>query len=129
MPIAEGVVQSLIRNDARYAGLAGRNWELCILTGDRAFRTIYPIWDNAAETFEQRLATHGADEKALALAGNLGLHTPLMVGAYRRLHTGYPGAPDDLVVFDGCHRIMAVAIRAHAGQPLPACVGVFVEVR
>jgi hypothetical protein len=99
MPIPEGVIQSLIRNDARYVASGNRHFELLAMSGDHAFRTLYPIWDDAAETFEKRLASKGGDAKAQALAATLVLDVPLLVGAYRRAHLGYPGAPDDLVVF------------------------------
>lgn len=118
-----GTQASLV--DARCQGVP--SFDLVAMSGEQAFRSLYPIWDDAAETFEQRLKSKGADPKAQALASSLVMDVPLLVGAYRRAHCGYSGSLEDLVVFEGCHRVLAIAVRADLGWRLPSCVGVFVH--
>ncbi len=118
---------SLVLNDAVH--MNNRNpgrYELLAMTGRQAIDTLFPVWDDATDTFVQRLQKIPALPKSEALAASLNLEAPMIVCARRRI-----GKPEDVIVFDGCSRIMAIAIRASwgFGWRLPPCVGVFVEIR
>ena len=129
MPIANGVVQSLTRNDAAHLPAPGGDYKLVALDGLQAIRTLHPIWDDALETFEAR-ARGAPNGKAQALAAVLILDTPLLVSAAPRrlaLPDSAIQSPEDLVVLEGNHRVLAIAVRAAWNMPLPRCVGVFVH--
>jgi hypothetical protein len=129
MPIPNGIVQSLIRNDTQYASAPGPNYALILFDGLRAVQALFTVWDPAA-TFEQRAATHPLP-KAEALAATFILDVPVLVSAWPRklVDPGWAApvnaSPDDLVIVEGNHRLLAVALRASWGMPLPRCIGVF----
>lgn len=66
------------------------------------------------------------------MASTFILDVPVLVSAVRRAHadpawaTPSNATPDDLIVLEGNHRLLAIAIRAGWGMRLPSCVGVFV---
>ncbi len=124
--IAENIMWSCVRNDSVHMqGKGPLKYELLVMSGKQAIETLFPVWDTAMETFEQRLLRLPAGSpKAQALATSYCLYAPTMVCARRRI-----GKPQDVIIFDGCNRLLAVALRASWGWPLPACVAAFVEIR
>jgi hypothetical protein len=45
MPISNGVVQSLIRNDTRHGSAVGGNYTLMAIGAQQAITTLFTIWD------------------------------------------------------------------------------------
>jgi hypothetical protein len=131
MSISNGVVQALVRNDSSQLTVPGRDYRLTALDGRQAIKQLYPVWDDASGTFEARARELANNPKAQVFAATLVLDVPLLVqAAPRRIvlpHTK-PESPEDLVVVEGNHRMLAVALRALWRMSLPRCVGVFVAI-
>jgi len=132
MPIGNGIVQSLIRNDPAHLAAPGPDFELMVCEAAWAVSHFFPIWD-VTTTFEQRAARGPSSSKAEAMAATFITDVPVLVGAWRRRHDpswAQPGAEaaDDLIIFEGNHRMLAIALRASWNFPLPPCIGVFVRV-
>lgn len=129
MPIPNGLVQALVRNDTAHLPVPGRNYHLIAFDARQAIKQLSPVWDNAVAPFEVRARDFPNNPKAQALAASLILDVPLLVSAApRRIvlpNSGIP-SPEDLVVVEGNHRMLAVAFRALWRMPLPKCIGVFV---
>jgi hypothetical protein len=71
--------------------------------------------------------------KAAALAATFVLEVPVLISACPRClgeaAWTQPGtSPDDLIIVEGNHRMLAVALRAMWSMPLPTCIGIFVPV-
>jgi hypothetical protein len=132
MSISNGVVQALVRNDSSQLTVPGRDYRLIALDGRQAIKQLYPLWDDASGTFEARARDlAGSNPKAQVFAATLVLDVPLLVQAAPRrivLPNTKPQSPEDLVVVEGNHRMLAVALRALWRMPLPRCVGVFVAI-
>jgi hypothetical protein len=125
------MVQALVRNDISQLTVPGRDYRLTALDGRQAIKQLYPIWDDASGTFEARARDLANNAKAQVFAATLVLDVPLLVQAAPRrivLPDTKPTSPEDLVVIEGNHRMLAVALRALWRMPLPRCVGVFVAI-
>lgn len=133
MQIPNGLVQSLIRNDVQHAGVPGGSYQLIVLDGLAAVTSLYTVWAPDT-TFAQRAATHPLP-KAQAIAATFILDTPVLVSAVPRALADPSwvappvASPADLIVLEGNHRMLAVALRASWGMRLPTCIGVFVAQR
>jgi hypothetical protein len=131
MSISNGVVQALVRNDSSHLPVPGRDYRLTVFDGRQAIKQLYLLWDDASGTFEARARELATNPKAQVFAATLVLDVPLLVQAAPRrivLPNTKPQSPEDLVVIEGNHRMLAVALRALWRMPLPRCVGVFVAV-
>lgn len=127
MNIPNGIVQALIRNNPAHVAAVGSAYELRVMDGATAATTLLGIWQlpgQPLKTFAQHLADGFPMTRALLFASSFEMNAPVMISANRR----GGGGPDanDLIVIEGNHRCLAMAIRKSWGMPLPACVGVFV---
>ncbi len=129
MSIPNGLVQALVRNDIAQLSVPGRQYRLMALDARQAIKQLHPVWDNAVAPFEVRARDFPNNPKAQAFAAGLVLDVPLLVSAApRRIVLPNSGiqSPEDLIVVEGNHRMLAVAFRAIWRMPLPRCIGVFV---
>ena len=106
-------------------------WELRVMTARDAIDILRTVEQGGNETFRARAMRQAQaqafNQRALAIAAGPIPSAPILVSAHTRATFGGTGSPDDLIVMEGNHRMLAIAIRASWGWPLPRCIGVFVR--